>query len=62
MTHDKFINSYISSVKDEIQKLKDDMSRAVFTDLYSVGKIQGRIDGLKSSLQILEEAYAEQDV
>lgn len=61
MTHDKFIQSYISSLRREIDQLKDDLSAAVFTDLYGVGNLQGRIAGLEVSLRLLHEAYEEQD-
>ena len=61
MNHDKFIGSYVSSVKSEIQKLKNDLATTRFKDMYQLGDLQGRILGLESSLELLEAVYAEQD-
>jgi len=61
VNHDKFIGSYISSVKSEIQKLKNDLATTRFKDMYQLGDLQGRILGLESSLELLEAVYADQD-
>lgn len=61
MNHDKFIGSYISSVKSEIQKLKNDLATTRFKDMYQLGDLQGRVLGLESSLELLEAVYADQD-
>lgn len=61
MNHDKFIGSYVSSVKSEIQKLKNDLATTRFKDMYQLGDLQGRVLGLESSLELLEAVYAEQD-
>lgn len=61
MNHDKFIGSYVSSVKSEIQKLKNDLATTRFKDMYQLGDLQGRILGLESSLELLEAVYADQD-
>lgn len=61
MNHDKFIGSYVSSVKSEIQKLKNDLATTRFKDMYQLGDLQGRVLGLESSLELLEAVYADQD-
>lgn len=61
MNHDKFIGSYVSSVKSEIQRLKNDLATTRFKDMYQLGDLQGRVLGLESSLELLEAVYAEQD-
>lgn len=61
MNHDKFIGSYVSSVKSEIQQLKNDLATTRFKDMYQLGDLQGRILGLESSLELLEAIYADQD-
>lgn len=61
MNRDKFIGSYVSSVKSEIQKLKNDLATTRFKDMYQLGDLQGRVLGLESSLELLEAVYAEQD-
>lgn len=61
MNHDKFIGFYVSSVKSEIQKLKNDLATTRFKDMYQLGDLQGRILGLESSLELLEAVYADQD-
>lgn len=61
MTYDRFIGSYITSIKQQIETLKTDLARAVVGSMYQVGQLQGRIAGLEESLQLLENAYEEQD-
>ena len=61
MNRDKFIGSYVSSVKSEIQKLKNDLATTRFKDMYQLGDLQGRVLGLESSLELLEVVYADQD-
>ena len=61
MNHDKFISAYVSSVKSEIQKLKNDLATTRFKDMYQLGDLQGRVLGLESSLELLEAVYADQD-
>lgn len=61
MNHDKFIGSYVSTVKKAIDDLKIDMLNANFEDLYQVGRMQGVATGLQLALDTLEELYREQD-
>lgn len=61
MNYDKFICLYISSVKQKVQTLKEDLASARLSDLYQAGLIQGEIRGLESALNTLEAIYADQD-
>lgn len=61
MNHDKFIGSYVSSVRHAVENLKTDMLNARFEDLYQVGRMQGAATGLQMALDLLEELYQEQD-
>ena len=61
MNYDKFIGLYISSVKQKVQTLKEDLASARLSDLYQAGLIQGEIRGLESALSTLEAIYADQD-
>ena len=61
MITDRFAASYLSSVLQEIKKLKDELSVASFDSLYDLGRIQGRIAGLELSMQLLETSYEDQD-
>lgn len=62
MNYDKFVGAYISSAKQRIQSLKDDLAAARLADLYEAGLIQGEIRGLELSLNLLQAAYEEQDI
>lgn len=62
MIKDKFIGEYISSLKSQLYKLKDDIATTNFTDMYSVGKLQGRVEGIELSLSTLEDTYQQQDI
>lgn len=61
MIRDKFLSNYIGSLKQAIEDAKEDHAEAVYTDLYSVGKMQGLIIGLSRALQILEATIEEVD-
>ena len=61
MIRDKFLSNYIGSLKQAIEDAKEDLAEAVYTDLYSVGKMQGLIIGLSRALQILEATIEEVD-
>ena len=61
MISDKFILGYISNLKRAIEDAKNDHAKAVYTDLYTVGKVQGLIDGFVQSLQILEASIEDAD-
>lgn len=61
MTQDKLIGAYITSVKQQMAKLKDDLSQARFTDLYQVGDLQGRITGHQMSLDLLDKILSDQE-
>jgi len=51
----------VLSIKNRIQELREDLSDLSATDLYVVGKLQGRIQGLKESLMLLENLIEETD-
>jgi hypothetical protein len=59
---DKFIAQYIGSVKAEIEDVKNALSSGLHADMYSVGRLQGKVDGLKAALQLLEADLESQDV
>ena len=62
MNHDRFIGSYIQSLKEEIAKMKSDMASSNFNSLYDVGRVQGMIAGVELSLQVIAALYEEQDI
>ena len=61
MNHDRFIGSYIQSLKEEIAKMKSDMASSNFNSLYDVGRVQGMVAGMQLSLEIIDALYKEQD-
>ena len=54
MTLDKFLNDYITLVKEDIEDQKDALTRADHIDL--VRHLQGQIVGMNKSLKYLEAA------
>jgi hypothetical protein len=54
MTLDKFLNDYITLVKEDIEDQKDALTRADNFDL--VRHLQGQIVGMNKSLKYLEAA------
>ena len=54
MTLDKFLNDYITLVKEDIEDQKDALTRADSFDL--VRHLQGQIVGMNKSLKYLEAA------
>ena len=62
MNHDRFIGSYIQSLKEEIAKMKSDMASSNFNSLYDVGRVQGMVAGVELSLQVIAALYEEQDI
>ena len=61
MNHDRFIGSYIQSLKEEVAKMKSALASNNFDSLYDVGRVQGMIAGVELSLQVIDVLYAEQD-
>lgn len=61
MIQDRFIGTYITSVKHKLEELKQDVITANFDDMYQVGKLQGCAAGLKLALELLEAAYEDLD-
>ena len=57
---DSFLNAYLNAVNSEIENLTDALTKTKFDDLYTVGRIQGRIDGLRTSKDILEATYKDE--
>lgn len=59
MIQDQFIAQYVSSLESQIIQLKYDLALANLTDMYQVGKLQGKIQGLMQAkdlvLNICEE-------
>lgn len=61
MIPDKVIGAYISQLRHQIDQLSNDIAHANFTDLYSVGKLQGRVIGLEQAKQLLDNVLEELD-
>ena len=61
MINDRFLGDYIGKLKAQIRELQCDIAETPFTDMYSVGRLQGRVLGLKESQAILEQLLEEQD-
>lgn len=61
MIPDKVIGAYISQLKQQIDQLAIDIAHANFNDLYSVGKLQGRVMGLEQAKQLLDNVLEELD-
>jgi len=61
VTHDAYFSAYISALNAEMDKLKDDLLLANFTDLYHVGLLQGRAAGLAQSFEMISQVYQDLD-
>lgn len=61
MIPDKVIGAYISQLKQQVERLSTDIAHANFTDLYSVGKLQGQVIGLEQAKQLLDNVLEELD-
>ena len=47
---------------EERHTLQVDISKANFSSLYDVGRVQGQVTGLDKAIQLLEALYEEQDI
>ena len=47
---------------EERHTLQVDISKANFSSLYDVGRVQGQAAGLDKAIQLLEALYEEQDI
>ena len=61
MTHDAFVGQFVTLVRGELANIKEDLVSARFEDMYQLGKLQGVASGLQKALNLLEEAYRDQD-
>ena len=61
MIKDRFLESLITSIQEEIRQTEAAMALKSFSTLYEVGQLQGRVHGLKQSLQVLERLIEESD-
>ena len=61
MIFDTFLNAYISNLKLAIEDAKNDHAKAVYKDLYEVGRVQGLISGLQQALRVLEASIEDAD-
>lgn len=61
MTLDSFLSSYVTSLNNDLTRLKGDILDAHFSDLYQVGRLQGQAAGIRQALDLLQEVYREQD-
>ena len=62
MIKDKFVGQYIGNLKAEISKLKDALADGNHQDLYTVGRLQGEINGLRKALDLLEADLEDLDI
>lgn len=62
MIKDKFIGEYLKRMMEERHMLQVDISKANFSSLYDVGRVQGQVTGLDKAIQLLEALYEEQDI
>ncbi len=58
MTYDRFINSYVSAVKSEIEEIKNGLLLVKTID--QMKELQGRAEGLQQALHLLDAAIEDQ--
>lgn len=59
---DRFLSEYIGRIKEECAQQKEALVRNPHHDLYSVGVLQGQVQGLEKALSALEDTINEHDV
>lgn len=55
------IATLVAQVRKQISSEQEALSTVSFEKLYNVGKIQGRVEGLRLALAILDEVLQDQD-
>ena len=61
MTSDPLIKAFLSEMNKIIKDETESLVSAPFEQMYTVGRLQGRIDGLKTALETLYKISEEQD-
>lgn len=61
MTSDPLIKAFLLEMNKIIKDETDALVSAPFEQMYTVGRSQGRIDGLKTALETLYKISEEQD-
>lgn len=61
MIQDKIISQFVHVLKKEREQLAEDLSVATIPDLYSLGRIQGKVEGLRFALEILDRVLEDLD-
>lgn len=60
-SNDSLISAVIHELKGRIADREKDISRAIITDLYTHGRLQGSLDGLDESLSVIEAILIGED-
>lgn len=59
MSINRFINTVFLGIDTEISECLIALENQPFTDLGQVGKLQGKIQGLRAARSVIEQAIAE---
>lgn len=51
---------YLAALQGVLTEEIEGMTRIAFSDMYSVGRVQGKIDGIKIAIRVLEEVIEDQ--
>jgi hypothetical protein len=58
---DRFFSAYIGELREASRKLSEDLLVANLDSLYHAGKIQGKAEGIRFALDLLENKLEEAD-
>lgn len=61
MIHDALFSAFVSALKKERHELTEALATAQVADMYRLGQLQGRIQGLTDALNVLENVLNDQD-
>lgn len=61
MIKDSFINLYLNALLEEIRSVQEGLGGNRFDTLYEVGKLQGKLEGLRAAILVLENLAEDQD-
>jgi hypothetical protein len=61
MIRDALVNTFVIEVRQQIREELESLAAVSFAELYAVGKVQGRVEGLRLALSILEAVADKQD-
>ncbi len=57
---DPIVSRLVQAIHEEIHEAHLALAKTPFDSLYSVGKVQGKIEGLAAALEILKAAIEDQ--